>query len=59
MKTIIDKNTGKVLCSFVDGVQIYIAENEMVIDEILTETFENPHYDFETNTFYNLIENAN
>jgi hypothetical protein len=53
MKTIIDKNSGKVLYAtisdFVD------TETEMAINELLTETFVNPYFNFETRTFY---ENA-
>ena len=53
MKTILDKNSGKVLYAtisdFVD------TETEMAINELLTETFVNPYFNFETRTFY---ENA-
>jgi hypothetical protein len=53
MKTIIDKFTGQVLYATI--VEVDILENEIAIDEILTEYFENPYFDFETRTFY---ENA-
>ena len=51
MKTIIDKNTGQVLyCSM---VEVELLQNEMSIDELLTQEMENPYFDFETRTFYN------
>lgn len=53
MKTIIDKNTGKVLyCSM---VEVELLENEILIDELLTEEMENPYFDFEKRIFYNKI----
>ena len=51
MKTIIDKNTGKVLYASI--VEVDLLENEMLIDELLTEEMENPYFNFETRTFYN------
>jgi hypothetical protein len=51
MKSIIDKNTGKLICA--TAIEIDILENEMLIDELLTEEMENPYFDFETKTFYN------
>jgi hypothetical protein len=46
MKTIINKETGEVLyCAFSN---IFLAENEIIINEIPTGTF----YNFETQTFY-------
>jgi len=54
MKTIIDKNTGKVLyCSM---IEVELSENEIAIDELLTEEMENPYFDFNTKTFYNKID---
>jgi len=54
MKTIINKNTGKVLyCSM---VKVELLENEITIEELLTEEMENPYFDFETKTFYNKID---
>ena len=50
MKTIINSITGQVLYSTI--VEVDILENEIAIDEILTEYFENPYFDFETRTFY-------
>jgi hypothetical protein len=32
-----------------------LGENELLIDEVLTETFDNPYFDFETRTFYNKV----
>jgi hypothetical protein len=52
MKTIVNKNSGKVL--FATLVEVYIAEDEIAIDEMVTEDFENPHFNFETRTFYNV-----
>jgi hypothetical protein len=51
MKSIIDKNTGKLICA--TAIEIDVLENEMLIDELLTEVMENPYFDFETRTFYN------
>lgn len=51
MKTIIDKNTGKVLYATV--IELELIENEIAIDELLTEVMENPYFNFETKTFYN------
>jgi hypothetical protein len=51
MKTIIDKNTGKVLYASI--IEVDLLENEMLIDELLTEEMENPYFNFETRTFYN------
>ena len=51
MKSIIDKNTGKLICA--TAIEIEILENEILIDELLTEIMENPYFDFETKTFYN------
>lgn len=54
MKTIIDKNTGQVLyCSM---VEVELLENEITIDELLTQEMENPYFDFNTKTFYNKID---
>jgi len=53
MKSIIDKNTGKLICA--TAIEINVLENEMLIDELLTEEMENPYFDFNTRTFYNKI----
>jgi len=53
MKTIIDKNTGKVL--FCSMIEVELLENEISIDELLTEEMENPYFDFEKRIFYNKI----
>ena len=50
MKTIIDSNTGKVLYATV--IDIDLQENESEIDALLTESFVNPYWDFDTQTFY-------
>lgn len=54
MKTIIDKYTGKVLYCRKDEPTL---ENEMAIDLLLEVYMENPYYNFETQTFYDNIEN--
>lgn len=47
MKTIINKETGEVLyCTF---LEVFLAQNEIVIDEIPTGNY----YDFEIKEFYN------
>ena len=53
MKTIIDKFTGQVLYGTI--VEVDLLENEIAIDELLTDYFENPYFDFETRTFYDKI----
>jgi len=50
MKTIIDKNTGKVLYASI--IEVELSENQIAIDELLTESFENPYFDFKTRAFY-------
>ena len=51
MKRIIDKNTGKLL--FASLVEVELQENEMIIEGNYTDDFENPHYNFQTDEFYN------
>ncbi len=47
--TIINKNTGQELrCQFHEE----IAEDEMMIQDLRTEDFENPFWDFENQIFY-------
>ena len=53
MKTIIDIFTGKVL--FATFVEVDLSEDQIAIDEVVTEPFENPHFDFETRTFFDLV----
>jgi hypothetical protein len=53
MKTIIDKNTGKVLFATLNEVDL--KENEVAINSLLTENFVNPYWSFANSTFY---ENA-
>jgi len=53
MKTIIDKNSGKLLYAVLELGELQ--SNELAIDELLTENFVNPYFNFETRTFY---ENA-
>jgi hypothetical protein len=53
MKTIINLTTGKVL--FATLVEIQLAEDEIAIDELLVDLFENPHFNFETREFFDKI----
>jgi hypothetical protein len=53
MKTIINKYTGKVL--YATAIELELIENEIAIDELLTEVMENPYFDFETKVFYDKI----
>ena len=53
MKTIIQKNNGKLL--YATSIETELQSNEIAIDELLTEIFVNPYFNFETRTFY---ENA-
>jgi len=50
MKTIIDKNSGKLLYAVLEVENLQ--PNELAIDELLTETFVNPYFNFETREFY-------
>jgi hypothetical protein len=50
MKTIIDSNTGKVL--YATSIETELQENEIEIDALLTESFVNPYWNFDTQTFY-------
>lgn len=53
MKTIINKFTGQVLYASI--VEVYLLDNEIMIDEILTKSFKNPYFDFKSRTFYDKI----
>jgi len=50
MKTIIDKNTGKVLYATI--LEFSDSENEIGVDELVTENFVKPYYNFQTKKFY-------
>jgi len=50
MKTVIDNNTGEVLFSTV--TEIDLQDNQVSIDELLTESYVKPYFNFETRTFY-------
>lgn len=50
MKTIIETSTGKVLYAVSDFFNLQ--ENQTAIDELLTESFIQPYYNFETFSFY-------
>jgi hypothetical protein len=54
MKTVIDKNTGKL--SYATAIEVYLLDNEILVEELLVDNFENPYYDFETKSFYNKVE---
>lgn len=54
MKTIIDKITGKVSFSTMLD-EFDLLDSEIIIYELLTEPFENPYFDFDTETFYNKV----
>jgi len=54
MKSIINKTTGQLICA--TSIEVEILENEILIDELLTEQMDNPYFDFETRTFYNKID---
>jgi hypothetical protein len=38
------------------AIDIEVLENEMLIDELLTEQMQNPYFDFQTRTFYDKID---
>ena len=50
MKTIIDKNTGKLL--FAVTGNFTDTENEISINELLIDNFVVPYFDFKTRTFF-------
>jgi hypothetical protein len=50
MKTIINKNTG--LLIYATAMDFELQENEIAIDELLSENFVLPYFNFETRTFY-------
>jgi len=52
MKSIIEKSTGKLICA---TILDFCLPNETLIDELLTDNFENPYFNFETRTFYNKL----
>jgi len=47
--TIIDKATGRELYAKFDNE---VSENEVAVEILQTEPMDNPHFDFETNTYY-------
>jgi len=50
MKTIIDKTTGKVLYATI--LDFSDNETEIGVDELVTENFVKPYFDFENKKFY-------
>jgi hypothetical protein len=51
MKTIVNTNTGKVLYAS-SSEEVDLKENEIAIDELLSENFVIPFFNFQTRTFY-------
>ena len=53
LKTVINKNTGQELrAQFTNE----ISEKEILIDDLRTETMENPYWDFDKKIFYDKTE---
>jgi hypothetical protein len=50
---ILEKATGKELYYKHNNV---VLDNEVAVEELRTEDMENPHFDFETRTFYDKID---
>ena len=50
MKTIIDKKTGKVLYATI--LEFNDTETEIGVNELVTENFVKPYFDFKTKKFY-------
>ena len=50
MKTIIDKNSGKLLYCVIEITTLQ--DNEIAVDELVTENFVSAFYNFETKEFY-------
>lgn len=50
MKIIIDATTGEML--YGTAVEVELQENEMAIDEVLTENYVKPYFNIETQSFY-------
>lgn len=53
MKTIIDKKSGKLLYATI--IEIELQKNEIAVDELLVDNFENPYFDFKSRTFYDKL----
>ena len=54
MKSIVNGITGEFM--YCTAVEYLLQENEIAIDELLTDNFENTYFNFETRTFYNKID---
>jgi hypothetical protein len=54
MYAIIEKATGKELYYKADNI---VLDTELAITVLRTEDMENPHFDFETQTWYDLVLN--
>ena len=54
MYAIIEKATGKELYYKADNI---VLDTELAITVLRTEDMENPHFDFKTQTFYDLVLN--
>jgi len=51
---VINKNTGQYL--YTTTIEVDLMKDEMLINEILTENFENPYFDFKTRKFYGTLK---
>lgn len=56
MRTVIDKYTGQVLYCVAINDWTPQLDNEITIEDVLTEHFNNPYWDFENNIFYDKQE---
>lgn len=52
--TIIEEATGKELFAKFDDI---VETGQVAVTELRTESMENPHFDFKTQTFYDLVLN--
>jgi len=50
MKTVLDKENGKVLYAITDDIKLI--DSEIAVDELVTEIMLKPFYNFETKSFY-------
>ena len=50
MKTVINNSTGEVL--FSTAIEIHLQDNQVLIDEVLTENYVKPYFNSETRIFY-------
>lgn len=50
MKTVLDKESGKVLYAITDDIKLI--DSEIAVDELVTEIMLKPFYNFDTKQFY-------